>query len=352
MNEWALVSLTQLSKPTQHPTIPREMMSHEGVPVFGANGFVGFTDKVTHREDVVAIGCRGACGKANYLKGPVYVTGNSMCLDDLDTQMIDKKFLYYTLNFRGLADVITGSAQPQIIGSALTRVHLSLPPLEEQKRIAEILSTVDEQIETSGKFIEKKISIREGVLQNFFNIQSEKHKYWKNLPLTEFSKPKQHQTISREMMSPEGVPVFGANGFVGFTNKVTHREDVVAITCRGSTCGSVNYIKGPAYVTGNSMCLDQIDESRADKSFVYYALLKRGFDDVITGSAQPQIIGSALARVKLSLPPLKEQKRIAEILSTLDAQIEADRGTIKKLNKLKISMMNDLLTGKTRVPCR
>jgi len=67
------------------------------------------------------------------------------------------------------------------------------------------------------------------------------------------------------------------------------------------------------------MALDELDCQRADLKYLYYFFLSRGFEDVISGSAQPQITGQGLTKVEIPLPPLAEQKRIAAILDKADA---------------------------------
>jgi type I restriction enzyme S subunit len=120
-------------------------------------------------------------------------------------------------------------------------------------------------------------------------------------------------------MTEEGYPVFGANGRIGFYAEYNHEHPTVLITCRGATCGTINVSDPKSYVTGNAMALDELDPKTADLRFVAYALNWRGLRDAITGSAQPQITRSSLSGVEIPLPPLSEQKRIADILDKADA---------------------------------
>ena len=131
--------------------------------------------------------------------------------------------------------------------------------------------------------------------------------------LVELSRPKQWPTLSRRQMQAEGFPVYGANGLIGFSDKYTHEKPTIIIGCRGS-CGSLHITEARSYVTGNAMALDNLDTDRVDQNYVFYFLRKRGFDDVISGSSQPQITGKGLSRVRIPVPPLVEQRHIAAIL--------------------------------------
>jgi len=83
------------------------------------------------------------------------------------------------------------------------------------------------------------------------------------------------------------------------------------------------------------MALDELDFNRADLKYLYYFFLSRGFEDVISGSAQPQITGQGLTKVEIPLPPLPEQKRIAAILDKADA--------IRRKRQQAIQLADDFL---------
>ena len=83
------------------------------------------------------------------------------------------------------------------------------------------------------------------------------------------------------------------------------------------------------------MALDDIDESKYNLKFLFYALKSRGLKDAISGSAQPQITRNSLSKVKLSIPKsLADQKRIAKVLSDCEALIQKRKDSIALLDEL------------------
>jgi type I restriction enzyme, S subunit len=132
--------------------------------------------------------------------------------------------------------------------------------------------------------------------------------------LIEICTPKQWPTIPMKNLGEEGFPVYGANGIIGYYHEYNHENPTIMITCRGATCGTVNVCTPKSYVTGNAMCLDDLNEEIVDLGYLRNFLVSRGFNDVITGSAQPQITRTNLSRIRVSLPPLEEQKKIAVII--------------------------------------
>ena len=165
---------------------------------------------------------------------------------------------------------------------------------------------------------------------------------WNEVNLDEICRPKQWTTLSIRELSESGYPVFGANGIIGYYDKYTHEEPTLLITCRGATCGTMNISLPFSYVNGNAMALDNLDTKRVDLKFLYYSLKRRKLNDTITGSAQPQITRESLKKVKISLPPLDEQKRIAAVLDKADALREKRRAAITKLDQLLQSVFLDM----------
>ena len=159
--------------------------------------------------------------------------------------------------------------------------------------------------------------------------------------LTSICRPKQWKTISTKDLLESGYPVYGANGKIGFYNSYTHEHPTVLITCRGATCGSINISDPKSYVNGNAMALDNLSEE-VDLYYLKYYLEYRKLDDVISGSAQPQITGKGLSKVKIPLPPLDQQKKIAAILDAADAYRQKTKALIEKYDQLTQSLFLDM----------
>jgi type I restriction enzyme, S subunit len=164
---------------------------------------------------------------------------------------------------------------------------------------------------------------------------------WPEVPLHDLCRPKQWPTIAVKNLSDDGYPVYGANGIIGFHSEYTHPKPVLLIGCRGS-CGNVIITEPMSYCNGNAMALDELDTTRIDLRYLYHFLKARGFDDIVSGSGQPQITQTNLRRVMVSCPPITEQRRIAAILDKAD-EIKQDTATIFSLrNKIITSIFTEL----------
>ena len=174
--------------------------------------------------------------------------------------------------------------------------------------------------------------------------------------LREICHPKQWRTLSADMLSDSGYPVYGANGIIGYYTAYNHEEPTILITCRGATCGTINICKPFSYVNGNAMALDDLSKD-IEIQYLYYFLLARGLSDVITGSAQPQIVKQSLTKVKVIYPPLDEQRKIAAVLDKVSDLIAKRRQQLDKLDTLVkarfVEMFGDTLLNSMEWPeCR
>jgi type I restriction enzyme S subunit len=159
-------------------------------------------------------------------------------------------------------------------------------------------------------------------------------KEWCSPLLTDLATPKQWKTISTKELLSSGYTVYGANGKIGHFDRYTHEYPTIMITCRGATCGNLHISEPFSYINGNAMALDWQPTELVGLRFLYFALKARGLDDTISGSAQPQITGKGLAEVRLPLPPLAEQKVIADKLDTLLAQVENTKARLERIPKI------------------
>ena len=150
-------------------------------------------------------------------------------------------------------------------------------------------------------------------------------------------RPKQWKTLTGKNLVPDGkYPVYGANGIIGYYNDYNHENETLMIGCRG-TCGALNISQPFSYINGNAMALDDLVDD-IDIRYLYYALMGRGFQDVISGAVQPQIIRADLEKMEVWIGNKKEQKEIVDVFSKLD--------TVLSHRKREIQYLDDLIKAR------
>ncbi|WP_368199030.1 restriction endonuclease subunit S [Aeromonas sp. R7-4] len=255
---------------------------------------------------------------------------------------------------------------------AINRCPVIIPPKKEQIAIVTVLSDSDALIDALEQLIAKKQAIKSATMQQLLTGRTRLPAFalrpdgtpkgykpselgdipedWEVVSLGDICGLYQPVTISGSQLKESGYPVYGANGLIGFYEKYNHEASQVIVTCRGSTCGTVNYTVAKSWITGNAMVVDVDKNKNLDKNFTYYMLSHQDLTVCVTGSGQPQIVRSPLAAFKVVLPEIEEQTAIATILSDMDNEQQALTQKLDKARALKQGMMQQLLTGKIRLP--
>jgi type I restriction enzyme S subunit len=384
-NDWSFRKLTDICSPKQWRTISSSEMTTSGYPVFGANGFVGFFHEYNHEDETVAITCRGnTCGTINRIPPKTYITGNSMALDNIKSREVSQNYLYYALKYRGVGDSISGSAQPQITGAGLRAVEFPAPPLPEQQKIAAILSSVDDVIEKTRAQIDKLKDLKSGMMQELLTrgigSGGVPHTDFKDSPVGRIPvswRVAKLAQVTKVVDSLHQTPTFANDGFPmirvsdikpgkvnterafkvsqevfnQFTkNHKPQKSDL--LMSRVGSYGVCCYLNRDIDV-----CLGQntvvIIPDRIDSLFLYHSIYSEAVQNQIefevAGSGYKSLSLASIRSLSIPLPPDDEQKQIADILVSIDDQIEVKNRKLKAVSNAKKALMQDLLTGKVRV---
>lgn len=287
--------------------------------------------------------------------GYVALAGKDLCTNQGFQSLIPKhsvlaKFLMYWIqqNRPEFESRSAGSTFKEISKSNVKSIKLKLPPLPEQKRIVDLISSVDSYIEALQQQLESAKKSRNAVLHELLTAGGVD---WVEHKLTDMFEIYQPQTIAKSLMSDDGeFIVFGANGPIGRYHEFNHEEPEVVVTCRGATCGTINMTPPKTWITGNAMVVSP-KTSEVSKDFLYWALVA-GVDikSVISGSAQPQITREGLAPVKIKIPPLSRQEEIVDLISGFELNISHSKESQDKTKALRSGLLSDLLSGEHEIP--
>ena len=301
--------------------------------------------------------------------------------DDLD--LLYKKYCFS--DFYARKQIISKSSyttRALTSGTLLKDVLIKIPSMEEQQKIAEILYTVDTQIYDTDKLIKKTKEQKKGLMQmlltkgighkefkktEFGNIPVE----WSISMLNEVVEINPKKELLDDIQQVTFIPMEGVS-IEGRVIKTNIRE--YGAVCKGYTSFKDKDVLlakiTPCFENGKKLLVGNLKngvgfgstefhvlrcrENRAIPEFIYYYVSTHRFRQSamlnMTGSAgQKRVPTTFLYENKLIIPPLKEQEKIAEILSTVDFQIEQYQNKKAKLDELKKGLSQQLLTGKVRV---
>ncbi len=157
---------------------------------------------------------------------------------------------------------------------------------------------------------------------------------WKYFSINDVcSEFKSGKNIKADLISSNGnFPVYGGNGLRGYTSSYNHDGLYVLIGRQGALCGNVRSVFGKIYITEHAIAV--AGNEKSDTNFLHYLFLKMNLGQYSDQSAQPGLAVNKLLKLKVLLPSISEQIKIAKLLSLLDERIAVQSRLIEKLQSL------------------
>jgi len=279
---------------------------------------------------------------------------NNMTAFVLDADRADCRYVYYLLLYTKLGALVATTALPSLNGKQLSQIAFHLPPLPEQRAIAGALSDVDALIGALDKLIAKKRDLKRAAMQQLLTGQTRLpgfHGEWevkKIGELMKYERPDKYFVKSDNYQDNAKTPVLTANkSFVlGYTNEdFGIYDDLPAIIFDDFTTDS-KYVDFSFKVKSSAIKILKTRSAETNLKFIYERMRLVNFP---LGEHKRYYI-SEFQHVEIPTPKPDEQTAIAEVLSDMDAALAALEQRRDKTRALKQGMMQELLTGRTRLP--
>lgn len=295
------------------------------------------------------------------------------------TEIDNSQFLYHVFNSSTILKqfnlLTNGSSQPSLSLKDIRFLKVIKPPLPEQQKIAEILSTVDDKIDVIDQQISETQTLKKGLMQRLLTKGIGHTKFkdsplgeipesWKIIKLGNCVKLTSGTSPSKFNFESTGQVMFykvnQLNDCSKFMGNSPYRFNVnptgnnisqgsIIFPKRGASIftNKVRILQEDAFVDTNIMALTTKGNIEID--YLYYFILDYELGKIADTSSVPQINNKHIEPLKLPLPSLPEQQKIASILSTVDEKLEVLQDKKQEYQELKKGLMQQLLTGKTRV---
>ncbi len=316
-------------------------------------------------------GTIGRVARIDSLPGPATLNGTMMLVRP--TGGLDHRYLSHMLSgsaFKKLVEErISGSSVPHLFQRDLVTLPVSLPPLEEQRRIAEILDTIDETIQATERTIVKHLDIENGLRRDLLDGKFEGAHYadWKRCRIADFASV-QRGASPRPIDNPAWFSSDGP-GWIRISD-ATAADDVLFRTrdhlspagaarsrCvyPGDVIMSIAATIGVAIVVGIEACYHdgfvRIDHDGSVIPEFLVMLLEHHKKDFIrsgqTGT-QANINSSIVAATEVALPSLDIQSEIVTATSAVRGAIRAEKDSCRALQATRTGLAADLLSGRVR----
>ena len=216
----------------------------------------------------------------------------------------------------------------------LSKISLFFPHIEEQRKIASLLSLIDQRIATQNKIIEKLESLIKGIAHRVAGMGKPNVRIKECLECTS-------STLQESEVSDLGTyPVYGANGIVGYLDSYNTPDEAIYIVKDGSGVGSVAYVKGRCSATGTLNILTA--KQNYSLHFLYYLLKVFNYDPYKTGMAIPHIYFKDYGNTMIFCPPYADQLRYAQMLGAIDTKLLLEKNYLISLNCQKQYLLRQM----------
>lgn len=280
----------------------------------------------------------------------------------IDDTKADKEFIEQQLKsstvrayFKNCA-AGSSSTMVKINKGILEKTPIVVPPIKEQKKIAQVLFAWDKAIAATEKLLTNSQQQKKALMQQLLTgkkrlLDENGVRFsgeWRNSTLSMFCNIAKGKALSASDLEVGDFPVIAGGKSSPYSHSDYTHENVVTVSASGAYAGYISYHN---YKIWASDC--SVVSAKADNLIDYFYQLLLSLQDKIyslqSGGAQPHIYPKDLNSIPLWVPCVKEQQKIATVLSAADAEISTLEKKLACLRDEKKALMQQLLTGKRRV---
>ncbi len=267
------------------------------------------------------------------------------------------------------------SGQPGINAEEYSSMTIPLPPLKEQEKIAEILTTWDEAISKQTELLEAKELLKIALMQKLLSGEVRFSGFsdeWEEVRLSKIIKLQGGYAFKSEEFKKKGIPIIRISNISNNSNYMEMNDLIyydelsnesnflikkndLLIAMSGATTGKVSIynLEKKAYLNQRVGLFKVIKPTLINYSFLIQFVFSNFFSvqlkSLLVAGAQPNISSKDIESLKIKLPSLPEQQKIAEVLSLVDDEINLLKNELEELKLQKKALMQKLLTGEVRV---
>lgn len=359
--DWEVKTLGDVLK-IKHGRDQKQVQSTNGkYPILGTGGLMGFTDKFLYDKESVLIGRKGTIDKPRYMNTPFW-TVDTLFYSEIFKEN-SAKYLYYNFLKIDWYSYNEASGVPSLNAKTIENISIPIPPLAEQTAIAIALADADGLIKGLEKLIAKKQNIKQGAMQQLLQPKEG----WEVRKLGEVCDVRDGTHESPQYFE-SGVTFITSKNIIkaklDFKDISFISEGDAYLVNQRSKVDKGDILMSMIGTIGNAVLIDFEPEfcikniallkpKKINENFLIQLIHSTSFQKYIEskldGGIQKFISLGVLRELEIPVPNFIEQTRIATILSDMDAELSALEQKLEKYKKIKLGMMQELLTGKTRL---
>ncbi len=302
-----------------------------------------------------------------YLRKFWFTKFNGVCSSEFwvfNGKQTDNKYLYFfiqTEKFNQISNISCGSKMPRADWNYMSLFKFFIPSLPEQQKIASFLSTIDKKIELTDKRLEYLESYKKGLMQKLLTGEIRFPGFndeWKEEKLGDLlTEIKKEKIENQQLYKVANIQLYGKG--MKHTNKTPNitekgrpyfiiNEGDILIGKQAFHCGSIAIATKDFQncVTSNAILHTIENSQKLIKDFIVLYLKNESFynslKNISEGTGQKEIAKNEFNNIKINIPSLPEQQKIASFLSAIDKKIELTKSRLENLKTYKKSLLQKM----------
>lgn len=347
MSEWKEMPIGDLiTLQRGHDLVQTEFVEGE-YAVAGSNGLIGFHNQFTTNGPGLTLGRSGnSIGVAHYYESPFWA--HNTVLYSKQFHGSHPKFLYYLFKCLDFKSMDAGSAVPTLNRNHLYPILVKVPTdFNEQKCIAEILSSLDDKIDLLHRQNKTLEQLAETLFRQWFVEEAEEG--WEKTTFGEFVKPKKGRNITKaDAIEGDYAVVAGGLEPSCYHNQSNTSEPVITVSSSGANAGFVRLYHSRVWASDCSF----IDDTITSYVFFSYVFLKINQEilfDKQEGSAQPHVYPSHIMEIEMFKYPKSKIEMFEEEITPVFQKIKSNTIQIKTLTQLRDTLLPKLMSGEVKI---
>jgi type I restriction enzyme S subunit len=364
--------------------LPVKKRKQGDFPLVASNGIIDCHSESRVQGPGVITGRSGTLGMVHYVEKDFWPLNTTLYLKEMYDN--NPKYLYYFLQNLNIARFGTGTGVPTLNRNYVHKINIVRPPIPEQQKIAEILTTIDDKIASIEDRIQQTEQLKKGLMEKLLT-EGIGHTEFKDTKIGRIPVGWDNKTLNEVSYGTQN-GLYKSKSYYGSGYEMVHMPDVFAneqiveggmkkVNVSDAEIEKYKLLEGDlvfarrslvpegsgkcCYVGKINSCITfessmirvSLKQDILHSKFAYYYISsfigRREMMKYVRQVAVSGISGKDLQKYNLPVPPIPEQKQIASILSTVDDKLDVLHTKKANYETLKKGLMEQLLTGKMRV---
>ena len=324
--------------------------------------------KIIPKDSVIVAMYGATAGKSAINKIPL-TTNQACCNLIIDNNKADYRFVYYYLvnSYEKLLSAAVGAAQQNLGSKQISAMTINLPPLDQQKKIADILSSLDEKIELNRRMNKTLEQLGQALFRHYF-VDNPEAKNWESGRVSDVIR-----IYSGFAFKSKDFDINGKYGLVTIKNvqdgsfikdctdhlsepppdktpEYVHLKSGDIILSLTGNVGRVCIVVGRDYLLNQRVAKLVSDESQAYTYFLFRSKIMKGrMVGISKGTAQKNLSPIETGKLKIKIPPTNIMSQFEEIAIDLLNMIVSNNEQSQTLTNLRDSLLPKLISGETEI---